>query len=147
MNRRDFLHVLAAATASGIGLPTSFASAENAAEQLYDAPAFGTVSLLHITDCHAQLKPLYYREPNVNLGVGRMSGRPPHVVGDAFLKQFRVKAGTPEAHAFTYLDFERYARLYGKVGGFAHLATLVKRVKAQRPGAILLDGGDTWQGS
>jgi sulfur-oxidizing protein SoxB len=100
-----------------------------------------------MTDCHAQLLPIHFREPNVNLGFGSMEGRLPHLVGDALLKAAGVKAGTPLAHAYTYLDFERAARRYGKVGGFAHLATLVKQLRASRPGALLLDGGDTWQGS
>jgi len=147
MNRRDFLHVLTTAAATGMMLPSSFARAQQAAADFYDAKPFGNVSLLHITDCHAQLKPIYFREPSVNLGIGSMSGRAPHLVGDKFLEHFAVKAGTPEAHAFTCLDFERAAPVYGKVGGFAHLATLVKRVRANRPGSLLLDGGDTWQGS
>ncbi len=147
MNRREFLHLLALASASGMALPTEIARAEAAADRLYDAPAFGNVSLLHITDCHAQLKPIWFREPNVNLGVGAMKGQAPHVVGKAFLDHFGLPAGGPEAHAFTYLDFEKAAQVYGRVGGFAHLATLVKRIRATRPGALLLDGGDTWQGS
>ena len=147
MNRREFMNVLAAAGVSGLAPSTSYAQAEKNAGQIYDAPAFGNVSLLHITDCHAQLLPVYFREPNVNLGIGGMAGRAPHVVGQNFLKYFDVPADPRLAHAFTYLDFERYAGVYGKVGGFAHLATLVKRIKAQRPGALLLDGGDTWQGS
>lgn len=147
MNRREFLHLLALASASGMALPTEIARAEAAAEGVYDAPAFGNVSLLHITDCHAQLKPIWFREPNVNLGVGAMKGQAPHVVGKAFLDHFAIPAGGPEAHAFTYLDFEKAAQVYGRVGGFAHLATLVKRIRATRPGALLLDGGDTWQGS
>ena len=147
MNRREFLQLLSAASAAGMALPLDPARADQAAEALYDAPGFGNVSLLHITDCHAQLRPIYFREPNVNLGVGAMAGRPPHVVGDAFLRHFGIAAKTPLAHAFTCLDFERYAPIYGKVGGFAHLATLVKRLRASRPGALLLDGGDTWQGS
>jgi sulfur-oxidizing protein SoxB len=144
MNRRDFLQLLAAA---GIALPHDFAQAQQAADALYDAPAFGNVSLIHITDTHAQLKPIYFREPSVNIGVGSMAGRPPHLVGKAFLAAFGIPADTPQAHAFTSLDFERKADLYGKAGGYAHIATLVKRLKAARPGAILLDGGDTWQGS
>ena len=88
-------------------------------------PPFGNVSLLHITDCHAQLLPIYFREPDVNLGVGRRPGRPPHLVGEALLTHFGIAPGTARAHAFTYLDFEHAARRYGKVGGFAHLATLV----------------------
>jgi len=147
MNRREFLQILVAASAAGLALPLDIARAEDAAEALYDAPAFGTVSLLHITDCHAQLRPIFYREPSVNLGVGPMAGRTPHLVGEAFLKHFGVAPNTRLAHAFTCFDFERYAPLYGKVGGFAHLAALVKRVRANRPGALLLDGGDTWQGS
>ncbi len=102
---------------------------------------------LHFTDCHAQLLPVWFREPNVNLGVAGMASKPPHLVGEALLRHFGIKPGTAEAYAFTYLDFEHAARTYGKVGGFAHLATLVKQLKADRPGALLLDGGDTWQGS
>ncbi|MFV0279786.1 MAG: thiosulfohydrolase SoxB [Rhodoblastus sp.] len=147
MNRREFLNVMAAAGAAGLAPATSFAQAEKNAERIFDAPAFGNVSLLHITDCHAQLQPIYFREPSVNIGVAGMMGKAPHVVGQNVLKYFEVPADPRLAYAFTYLDFERYAGVYGKVGGFAHLATLVKRIKAQRPGALLLDGGDTWQGS
>ncbi|WP_287365344.1 thiosulfohydrolase SoxB [Thauera sp.] len=147
MNRREFMQMLAVAAAGGMTLHSSFARAEKAAEALYDMPKFGNVSLLHMTDCHAQLLPIYFREPNVNLGVGGMVGNAPHIVGERFLKHFGIKPGSIEAHAFTYLDFVEAARTYGKVGGFAHLSTLVKKMKASRPGALLLDGGDTWQGS
>ena len=136
--------------AAACGLPlaqlSKGAQAQNAA-RLYDLPRFGNAHFLHFTDCHAQLLPILFREPNVNLGVADMAGRPPHLVGDALLRHFGIKPGSNEAYAFTYLDFERAARTYGKVGGFAHLATLVKQMKASRPGALLLDGGDTWQGS
>ena len=91
--------------------------------------------------------PIYFREPNVNLGFGDQFGKVPHLVGDNLLKHFGFKPNSIEAHAYTYLNFEKTAETYGKVGGFAHLATLVKRMKANRPGALLLDGGDTWQGS
>lgn len=147
MNRREFMQMLAVAAAGGMTLHSNFARAEKAAEALYDLPPFGNVSLLHMTDCHAQLLPIYFREPNVNLGVGSMRGNAPHIVGEGFLKHFGIKPGSLEAHAFTYLDFVEAARTYGKVGGFAHLATLVRKMKASRPGALLLDGGDTWQGS
>ena len=134
------------ASAAGATLRPGLTTAQ-AAGELYALPKFGNVSFLHFTDCHAQLLPIYFREPNVNLGVGDAAGRPPHVVGSALLEHFKVPAGGPFAHALTYLDFERAAARYGKVGGFAHLATLVKRLRADRPGALLLDGGDTWQGS
>ena len=147
MNRREFLQVLAAASAGGMALHGSFAQAAGAAGQMYELPRFGNVSLLHFTDCHAQLMPIHFREPDVNLGIGDMMGRPPHLVGEKLLKQFGIAPGSAQAHAFTYLDFSQAAKTYGKVGGFAHLATLVKRMKASRPGALLLDGGDTWQGS
>ena len=148
MNRREFLHVMGMAAACGLPLAqfSGRAHAQNAA-RIYDLPRFGNLHFLHFTDCHAQLMPLWFREPSVNLGVAGMAGRPPHLVGEALLRHFGIKTGTVEAHAFTYLDFERAARTYGKVGGFAHLATLVKQLKASRPGALLLDGGDTWQGS
>lgn len=147
MNRREFLQVLAIAGASGMSFPASAAQAAKSAEAMYDLPRFGNVHLLHFTDCHAQLRPVYFREPNVNLGIGAYAGKPPHLVGDALLRHYGIRPGTPQAHAFTYLDFTEAAQRYGKVGGFAHLATLVKRMKASRPGALLLDGGDTWQGS
>lgn len=118
-----------------------------AADQLYDLPAFGNVSLLHFTDCHAQLLPIHYREPSINLGVGPAEGQVPHLVGDALLKKFGIQPGSREAYAFSHLDFCAAAAIYGSVGGFAHLATLVKRLKASSPHALLLDGGDTWQGS
>ena len=109
-----------------------------AAAELYDIPPFGNVSLLHITDVHAQLLPVYFREPSVNLG---------HLVGAHALKKYGIEKGSALAHAFTHLDFEPLARRYGKLGGYAHLATLVKRLRASRPHALLLDGGDSWQGS
>lgn len=148
LSKRDFLQVMAAASVAGMGLGRyAEADAATAEQGLYDLPRFGQVSFLHMTDCHAQLKPIYFREPNVNLGIAGMQGNTPHVVGEKLLKSIGVRAGTAQAHAYTYIDFERAARRYGKVGGFAHLSTLVKRMKASRPGALLLDGGDTWQGS
>ncbi|ODP31227.1 thiosulfohydrolase SoxB [Pandoraea sp. ISTKB] len=147
MNRREFMQVLAVAAAGGMALSHHETAAAKAAAAFYDLPKFGNVHLLHFTDCHAQLLPIYFREPSVNLGIGEQANKPPHLVGDAFLKAYGLRPGTPDAYAFTYLDFTAAARTYGKVGGFAHLATLVKRMKASRPGALLLDGGDTWQGS
>jgi S-sulfosulfanyl-L-cysteine sulfohydrolase len=148
LSKREFLQVLAAAGVGGMGLGRwSDAEATRAGEAMYEVPRFGNVSFLHITDCHAQLKPIHFREPSVNLGIGPMAGKLPHLVGEELLKAAKVPRGSAPAHAFTCLDFEQAARRYGKVGGFAHLATLVKRMKASRPGALLLDGGDTWQGS
>jgi len=146
MQRREFLQLVALGAAAGLPLDRA-AHAQPGGASMYDVPRFGNVSLLHFTDCHAQLLPIYFREPSVNLGIGEARGRPPHLVGEHLLKAFGIPAGSATAHAFTYLDFERAARTYGKVGGFAHLATLVKRLRASRPGALLLDGGDTWQGS
>ncbi len=149
MNRREFLEAIAVAAAAG--LPVGSVSAQGAAADasFYDGALkpFGNVGLLHFTDCHAQLLPIHFREPNVNLGVGAAAGKPPHLVGEYLLKHFGIAPGTREAHAFTYLDFTNAARAFGQVGGFAHLATLVAKLKAARPGALLLDGGDTWQGS
>nr|WP_315592953.1 thiosulfohydrolase SoxB [uncultured Cupriavidus sp.] len=147
MNRREFLQVLAVAGAGGMTFPSGDAHAARAAQQLYDVPRFGNVHLLHFTDCHAQLKPVHFREPSVNLGVAEWAGKPPHLVGQAFLREYGIQPGSATAHAFTYLDYTAAAQRFGKVGGFAHLSTLVQRMKASRPGALLLDGGDTWQGS
>jgi S-sulfosulfanyl-L-cysteine sulfohydrolase len=146
MDRRSFLEALAVAAAAGLPLASRSALAQDG-RAFYDVPRFGNVSLLHMTDCHAQLLPVYFREPSVNLGIAEARGRPPHLVGAHLLKAYGIPPGTREAHAFTYIDFERAARAYGKLGGFAHLAALVKRMKASRPGALLCDGGDTWQGS
>jgi sulfur-oxidizing protein SoxB len=130
LQRREFLQLLAAAAAAGAAFRPN-ESAAQAASALYDAKPFGNASLLHVTDTHAQLLPTYFREPE----------------GEAFLKKYQLGRNTRQAYAFTYLDFETQAKRYGKVGGFAHLATLVKRLRATRPGALLLDGGDSWQGS
>jgi sulfur-oxidizing protein SoxB len=148
LSRRDFLQLLAIAAAYGAPLAQRAGAAERA-DGLYDLPPApaGTVSFLHFTDCHAQLLPVYFREPDVNIGVHGARGKPPHVVGEALLRHFGIAPKSPQAYAHTAIDFEHAARTYGKVGGFAHLAALVKRLRAQRPGALLLDGGDTWQGS
>ena len=148
LSKREVLQVLGAASVAGMALSRhAQGDAATAGNALYDVPAFGNVSFLHMTDCHAQLRPIHFREPNVNIGIGAMKGQRPHLVGEALLKSVNVRPGTPGAHAFTYLDFEQAARRYGRVGGFAHLSTLVQRMKASRKGALLLDGGDTWQGS
>jgi len=130
LQRREFLQLLAIAGLAGASLRSRTSTAQ-AAAQLYDVKPFGNVSLLHVTDTHAQLLPVYFREP----------------VGEKFLEQHKIQRGTPLAHAVSNVEFEALARRYGKVGGFAHLATLVKRVRATRPHALLLDGGDSWQGS
>jgi sulfur-oxidizing protein SoxB len=130
MQRREFLRLLSLAAAAGATLRAGTSPAQ-AADELYALPPFGNVSLLHMTDSHAQLQPVYFREP----------------VGAGFGARYGLAPGSAAAHAFTFVDFERLARRYGKVGGYAHLATLVKRLRASRPHALLLDGGDTWQGS
>ena len=149
IGRRDFMQILAIASAAGMTLEhrDALAAQAGASERLYELPAFGNVSFMHFTDCHAQLMPIHFREPNVNLGIAGSMAKAPHLVGEALLKEFGVAPGSAKAHAFTYLDFDKAAQTYGKVGGFAHLATLVKQVRASRPQALLLDGGDTWQGS
>jgi len=146
MDRREFLTVMGAASAAGL-LP-AFAKG-NSQGDLYSLAPFGNARLLHFTDCHAQLEPVYFREPNVNIGIGTASGRPPHLVGAHLLDHAGIKPGTDKAHAFTYLDFAAAAETYGKVGGFAHLKTLVDRKRAEVADghSLLLDGGDTWQGS
>src|SRR5215831_19623715 len=147
MTRRDFLQMLAFGAASGIIPGSGWAAGASGTRDPYDAPKFGNVSLLHFTDCHAQLLPIYFREPDTNLGVGPQRGKLPHIVGERLLRYYRIKPRTPEAYAFSHVDFEHAARIYGKVGGFAHLKTLIRRYQAERPGCLLLDGGDTWQGS
>jgi len=148
ISRREFLQMLAVASAAGVQLPGQAATRSSITmKKMYDLPTFGNVSLLHITDCHAQLMPIWFREPNINIGVAGMKSKAPHIVGKNFLSRFGISPNTPQAHAFTYLNFVEAAKQYGKVGGFAHLATLVNHIRGQRPGSLLLDGGDTWQGS
>ncbi len=153
-SRRDFLTAsVALATIFGPGMHGrwSQAAAQQAVteEGLLAAEDFGNVTLLHVTDIHAQVKPLYYREPSVNLGVADRLGQPPHVTGEDFLKMFNLKPGSPEAYALTSVDYVSLARTYGKMGGLDRVATVVKRVRAERgeDKTLFLDGGDTWQGS
>lgn len=112
-------------------------------------PEFGDITILHVTDCHAQLVPMYYREPAVNLGVGKGKNAPPHLTGEQFLRRFGIRPHSREAYAFTHLDFTNAALRYGRMGGFAHLATLIKAIRHLRgpEKTLLLDGGDSWQGS
>jgi sulfur-oxidizing protein SoxB len=148
MTRREFLEVLAAGLLAGFPVHAAEKAAVRDADTLYRLPArAGKVTLLHFTDCHAQLLPVHFREPDTNIGVAEARGRPPHLVGEALLKHFGIAPGTAVAHAYTHLDFAQAARVYGRVGGFAHLKTLLDLVRGQRPEALLLDGGDSWQGS
>ncbi len=147
LDRREFLKILSVASSAGLSLSSEIASAEVQAKNFYDLPKFGNLHFLHFTDCHAQLNPIYFREPQFNIGVASQLNRPPHLVGQEYLKAFNIAPKSAKAYAFTHLDFTSAAHAYGKVGGFAHLATLVKQLRADRPGALLLDGGDTWQGS
>ena len=117
-------------------------------ERLLEFRPLGNLTLLHITDTHATLLPVYYREPDALIEVGDWKNKPPYVTGEAFLKAYGFSRGSPEAYAYTHLDFPRLANQYGKMGGYAHLATLIKRIKAERQGkTLLLDGGDALQGS
>jgi S-sulfosulfanyl-L-cysteine sulfohydrolase len=143
LSRREFLQMMAVASVAGFPLN---GLAGSHGRNMYDLPRYGNVSLLHYTDCHGQLNPIFFREPNINIGIGSMRNQPPHLVGEALLSHFGIDPGGKKSHAFTYLDFIAGAEKYGRVGGFAHLSTLVKQMKASRPGALLLDGGDTWGG-
>lgn len=156
LNRREFMQVMGMAAAAGMLPGCDNKSSSNkglagagAPGAVYDLPKFGNVTLMHFTDCHAQLMPIYFREPNVNMGIGNATGQPPHLVGNKLLNHFGIKPDSLEAHAFTYLNFSDAAKVYGKVGGFAHLRTLVKKIRAEHgpKNTLLLDGGDTWQGS
>jgi len=146
MRRRDVLKAFAVAAISGALPRIGFAAGDDP----YDIGRFGNARVLHMTDTHAQLLPVYFREPSVNIGVGAMAGHPPHLVGQALLQHFGIAPGSRAAYAFTCLDYAEAAHRYGRMGGFAHLKTLVDRLRADAgsPGnSILLDGGDLWQGS
>ncbi len=149
IDRRQFLQVTAAVAAmTAGGARLSPASSQFSQDDLLDFDPVGQVTLLNFTDCHAQLVPMYYREPSINIGIGDVNGLPPHITGKDLLKHFGLKAGSPEAYAFTSTDFVKLASTYGRVGGLDRMATLVKAIRASRPkNTLLLDGGDTWQGS
>ena len=148
ISRREFMRLMGLAGAAGM-LPSSVFAQARQPSDLYEVPKFGNVTLLHITDTHAQLNPIYFREPNVNIGIGPAFGKAPHLVGEALLKHFGIQPGGIEAHAFSYLNYPEAAEKFGAVGGFAHLKTLVDRIRAERGdgNSLLMDGGDTWQGS
>ncbi|MDE0309366.1 MAG: thiosulfohydrolase SoxB [Acidiferrobacterales bacterium] len=144
MCRREFIQALVAASACGI-VPSISAGSSS----LYDFAPFGDVRLLHITDTHAQLNPVYYREPHVNIGLGEALGRPPHIVGDRFFDYFAIAPSTPSAYAFAYSNFTELAEKFGRIGGYAYLKTLIDRLRHEYGSerTLLLDGGDSWQGS
>jgi sulfur-oxidizing protein SoxB len=146
IRRRDFLKLTGAAALSG-GLPRIGRSADNAG--VYDLERFGNARILHITDTHAQLLPVYFREPSVNIGIGPMQGQPPHLVGRAFLDRFGIRPDSADAYAFTCVNFEKSAARFGRLGGFAQLKTLIDRLRSEAGDgrSLLLDGGDTWQGT
>ncbi|HDR29799.1 thiosulfohydrolase SoxB [Rhodovulum sp.] len=152
ISRRDFLQAAVAASAvygaSGIGNWAKLVAQQALGQdQLLQFDTFGNVTLIHITDIHGQLKPIWFREPEINLGVGAATSKPPHVTGEDFLKMFDITPGTPEAYALTHVDFVSLARGYGRMGGLDRVATVLDAIRADRPEALLLDGGDTWHGS
>jgi sulfur-oxidizing protein SoxB len=146
IRRREFVTLAGAAALAG-SWPRLGRSADTPG--VYDLERFGNARILHITDTHAQLLPVFFREPSVNLGIGAMAGKPPHLVGLAFLERFGVRPDSADAYAFTYLDFEKSAARFGKLGGFAHLKTLIDRLRSDvgTGRSMLLDGGDLWQGT
>ncbi|MCE8547177.1 thiosulfohydrolase SoxB [Ruegeria pomeroyi] len=152
ISRRDFLQVSMAASAlvgaSGFGNWSRLAAQQALTQdQLLEFDTFGNLTLIHITDIHAQLMPIYFREPEVNLGIGAAKGQMPHVTGADFRRFYGIEDGSPSAYALTYNDFSSLARAYGRVGGMDRVATVVNAIRADRPDALLLDGGDTWHGS
>ena len=152
ISRRDFLQVGMAASAlvgaSGFGNWARLAAQQSLTQdQLLQFDTFGNVSLIHITDIHAQLKPIFFREPEINLGVGDNKGHVPHITGADFRKLYGIDDGSASAYALTYNDFTALAKTYGRMGGMDRVATVVNAIRAERPDALLLDGGDTWHGS
>ena len=152
ISRRDFLQVSMAASAlvgaSGFGNWARLAAQQSLTQdQLLQFDTYGNVSLIHITDIHGQLKPIYFREPEINIGIGAAKGQMPHVTGADFRKAYGIDDGSPSAYALTYNDFSSLAKGYGRVGGLDRMSTVINSIRADRPDALLLDGGDTWHGS
>ncbi|ATG43120.1 Mn-dependent hydrolase SoxB [Phaeobacter piscinae] len=152
ISRRDFMQVSMAASAlvgaSGFGNWGRLAAQQKLTQdQLLQFDTYGNISLVHVTDIHAQLKPIYFREPSINLGVGENKGQVPHITGADFRKAYGIADGSPSAYALTYNDFASLAQGYGRVGGLDRVSTIINAIRADRPDALLLDGGDTWHGS
>lgn len=156
VSRREFLQFgavagLTAGLSAGTGgnLTRALAQQKVSQEDLLRFDSKGQITLLHLTDVHGQLNPVYFRPPDTNIGVGDFEGIPPHLVGEEFLSHFGIEAGTPLAYAHTMVDYVNLARSYGKLGGLDRTATLVKAIRAERgeDKVLFLDGGDTWQGS
>ncbi|MEC3860413.1 thiosulfohydrolase SoxB [Mesobacterium sp. TK19101] len=152
ISRRDFLQVSMAASAivgaSGFGNWARLAAQQSLTQdQLLQFDTFGNVSLIHVTDIHAQMVPIYFREPEINIGVGGNKGAVPHITGADFRKAYGIADGSPSAYALTYNDFSSLAQMYGRVGGLDRMSTVIDAIRADRPDALLLDGGDTWHGS
>ena len=152
ISRRDFLQTSMAASAilgaSSFGQWSRVAAQQALTQdQLLQFDTFGNVSLIHITDIHAQLKPIYFREPSINIGVGDNKGQVPHVTGAEFRKMYGIDDGSPSHYALSSGDFSALAQAYGRVGGLDRVSTVINAIRADRPDAILLDGGDTWHGS
>ena len=151
IDRREFLKLLSVGAAAGtIPWIYQYANAASLPKDFYKIPKKGNARILHCTDFHGQLNPVFFREPNVNLGMGDAFGRPPHMVGKKLLQYVGMKTNTPEAHAYTYLNFEKAAREFGRMGGMAHMKTLCDQLRDQmggRENTLMLDGGDLWQGS
>ncbi len=152
ISRRDFLQVSMDASAlvgaSGFGNWGRLAAQQSLTQdQLLEFDTYGNISLIHITDIHAQLKPIYFREPSVNLGVGGNKGHVPHITGADFRRAYGIADGSPSAYALTHDDFSSLAQGYGRVGGLDRVSTVLNAIRAARPDALLLDGGDTWHGS
>ena len=147
VTRRDLVKVVGIAALAGVA-PRALVEAGDAPERLLDFEPLGNVTLLHLTDTHATLLPSYFREPDTLLGMGDERGKPPYLTGAALLSAYGIVPGSAAAHALTHLDFAALAARYGRMGGYAQLATLVKRVRAERAGrTLVLDGGDALQGS
>jgi S-sulfosulfanyl-L-cysteine sulfohydrolase len=152
ISRRDFLQVSMAASAlygaSGFGNWGRLAAQQRLTQDdLLNFDTFGNVTLIHVTDIHAQMKPIYFREPEINLGVGGARGQMPHITGADFRRAYGIADGSPSHYALTYNDFSALAGTYGRVGGLDRVATVINAIRADRPDALLLDGGDTWHGS
>ena len=152
ISRRHFLQASIASSFifNSLGINNSakvMAQQKISEKNLLDFKSFGNVSIMHITDIHGQLKPLYFREPDINLGVGNVLGKPPHITGKEFLKYFNIPVKSADAYSLSSEGFSSLAKTYGKMGGLDRIATVVKSIRSERPNALLLDGGDTWQGS